>query len=72
MQQATGTARERTVGLDLGDRTSRFCILDQDGATLEEGGSPRLKRPYAGGSLRWTGLESPLRSGPTRPGWAAS
>ena len=37
MKEATGLAREKTVGLDLGDRTSRFCILDQDGALLEEG-----------------------------------
>ncbi len=31
MQQATGSAVERRVGLDLGDRTSRYCILSQDG-----------------------------------------
>ena len=37
MQQATGSAVERTVGLDLGDRTSRYCILSQDGTLLEEG-----------------------------------
>jgi transposase len=36
MQQATGSARERTVGLDIGDRTSRY-ILSQDGTLLEEG-----------------------------------
>ena len=37
MQQATGSATERTVGLDLGDRTSRYCIVSQDGTLLEEG-----------------------------------
>ncbi len=37
MQQATGSAVEKTVGLDLGDRTSRYCILSQDGTLLEEG-----------------------------------
>ena len=37
MQQATGTAVERTVGLDLGDRTSRYYILSREGTLLEEG-----------------------------------
>ena len=37
MQQATGSAVEKTVGLDLGDRTSRYCILGPDGALVEQG-----------------------------------
>ncbi len=37
MQQVTGSAVERTVGLDIGDRTSRYCVLSQDGTLLEEG-----------------------------------
>lgn len=37
MQQATGTAVERTVGLDLGDLTSRYYILSREGTLLEEG-----------------------------------
>ncbi len=57
MQQATGSAVEKTVG------TARFS---------RKGRSPRPKRPYVGISLRWTGLESLLKSGPTRPGSAAS
>jgi len=48
MQQATETAVERTVGLDLGDRTSRYCILSREGTLLEEGGSPPPKADQAG------------------------
>jgi hypothetical protein len=28
---------EQTVGVDLGDRFSRYCVLDQEGAVIEEG-----------------------------------
>jgi transposase len=37
MQEATGSAGEKTVGLDLGDRSSRYCILSREGTLLEEG-----------------------------------
>jgi hypothetical protein len=26
-----------TVGMDLGDRTSHFCVLDEDGVVVERG-----------------------------------
>ncbi len=26
-----------TIGIDLGDRTSRYCIFDADGEVVEEG-----------------------------------
>jgi len=26
--------RELTIGVDLGDRTSRYCVLDRDGNVL--------------------------------------
>ena len=30
-------SKDITVGLDLGDRYSHFCILDSEGAIAEEG-----------------------------------
>lgn len=32
-----------TIGLDLGDRTSRYCILDAEGEVLSEGELPTTK-----------------------------
>ena len=29
--------KKLTIGMDLGDRTSRYCVLDQDGEVLFEG-----------------------------------
>jgi transposase len=49
MKQTTNTQRTQanvmnatrmsnlTIGIDLGDRGSQFCLLDPDGALLEEG-----------------------------------
>jgi hypothetical protein len=33
---ATGTGTH-SIGIDLGDRFSQFCILDADGEVIEEG-----------------------------------
>ena len=32
-----------TVGIDLGDRSSRYCILDEQGEVLSEGSFPTTK-----------------------------
>jgi transposase len=37
MEQHSNTAVLETVGLDLGDQYSRFCVLDDRGETREEG-----------------------------------
>jgi transposase len=37
MKQSTATDARMVVGLDLGDRYSRFCILDPSGEVTEEG-----------------------------------
>lgn len=37
MQQLTSTTPPCTIGIDLGDRRSSFCVLDQGGTVLEEG-----------------------------------
>jgi len=33
-----------TIGMDLGDKTSRFCILDSRGAVVKEGGVATTKK----------------------------
>ena len=34
---ALGAGPNRTVGVDLGDRTSHFCVLDEGGMVVERG-----------------------------------
>jgi len=33
-----------TIGLDLGDRNSRYCVLDEQGEALREGSIPRTRK----------------------------
>ncbi len=42
---------ELTIGIDLGDRWSRYCVLDQAGAVIEE---DRVRANEAGFRLRFT------------------
>ena len=35
--QKISTPSSRTVGIDLGDRTSHYCILDEQGDVISEG-----------------------------------
>ncbi len=41
-----GVQRE-TVGMDLGDKTSRYCMLDQEGRVLREGSVATTKKAVA-------------------------
>ena len=43
----------RTVGLDLGDRWTHFCVLDASGAVEDRGRVPTSRRSLEG---RWTSL----------------
>jgi transposase len=36
--------RRETVGMDLGDKTSRFCLLDEEGQVLQEGSVATSKK----------------------------
>ena len=33
-----------TIGMDIGDKTSRYCVLDEDGTVLREGGVGTTKK----------------------------
>src|ERR1017187_6570366 len=59
------------IGIDLGDKVSRYCIVDRDGAVVEEGsfrnqvssiekhfaGEPRRIALEAGAQSAWIGRE---------------
>jgi transposase len=32
-----------TIGMDLGDKTSRYCVLAEDGEVIREGSVPTTK-----------------------------
>jgi transposase len=43
----TRANRKLTVGIDLGDRSSRYCILDEQGEVLAEGSVATTKKGFA-------------------------
>lgn len=45
IRQMAGTQR-LTIGLDLGDRSSRYCILDDAGEVVSEGALPTIKTGF--------------------------
>ena len=45
--KANQKAQRVTIGMDLGDRTSRYCVLDEDGQVLREAGVGTTKRAMA-------------------------
>jgi len=50
-----------TIGMDLGDKTSRYCVLSKDGEILHEGEVPTTKAGMAEAS-------GCFRAGPDRRG----
>ena len=41
--KTTGTQERVTIGIDLGDKTSRYCMLNNEGEILREGQIPTTK-----------------------------
>ena len=37
MENSISKIPERTIGIDLGDKYSHFCVLDNTGSIIEEG-----------------------------------
>jgi transposase len=60
-----------TIGLDLGDRSSCYCVLDEAGEVLLEqrlGTTPKAMREVFGGMPRSrTALETRMHSPKTQP-----
>ncbi len=72
-QQARKQQREDlTIGIDVGDRSSSYCILDETGEVLVAGSlkTTRASLGSASGSCRGAGWRS--RPGPTRRGWSGA
>lgn len=47
-RQQAGKAVPLTIGMDLGDKTSRYCVLDQDGEVVAEGSVATTRKAMAG------------------------
>jgi transposase len=45
--QANGTPQGITIGMDLGDKSSRFCMLSNEGQILRDGQAPTTKAGMA-------------------------
>jgi transposase len=56
-----------TIGLDLGDRRHRFCVLDKLGDLLEEGSGPNERAFLAQLSSRYPGALAVLEAGCRSP-----
>jgi hypothetical protein len=64
-----------TIGIDLGDKVSRYCVLNQEGEVVEEGtfrnqGSS-IEKHFAGEPFR-IALEAGARSAANSNAWAMS
>ena len=68
MTQGITTMPGLTIGIDLGDRYSHYCVLDKDGEVLEEGRLSTNPKAFQQrfGSAGPAGL--PSRSARTRRG----
>ena len=42
--KGTWKGKQLTIGMDLGDRTSRYCVLDQEGEVLFEGSAATTQK----------------------------
>jgi hypothetical protein len=43
-REETGAPGPLTIGIDLGDKTSRYCVLDGNGEVTKEGSVPTSKK----------------------------
>jgi transposase len=57
VKAAPGVGPNRTVGMDLGDRTSHFCVLDEGGMVVERG---KVQTTREGFRKRFEGV-TPMR-----------
>jgi predicted NBD/HSP70 family sugar kinase len=57
-----------TVGMDLGDRTSHFCVLDEDGEVVERGKVQTTREGFRKRFEERTGMRIALEVVPAAPG----
>jgi len=63
MKQQKKQSSKVTIGLDLGDRRHRFCVLDGAGAVVEEGSVGNDRGSLGGLSVRYPGAMLVLEAG---------
>jgi activator of 2-hydroxyglutaryl-CoA dehydratase len=69
---------EMTLGLDMGDRYSHYCLLNQQGEVVEEGRMQSTSKPRCGGisraslvcASRWNAARIRPGSAVCSPNWA--
>ena len=59
-----GTKEGVTIGMDLGDKTSRYCMLTHEGGILREGQVTTTKLGWWRRLVPWGRLGSPSKSEP--------
>ena len=59
MTHATTTETQMTIGIDLGDRYSHFCVLDDGAEVLEDG---RLRTTPRAFQQRFGSIPRPVRN----------
>lgn len=69
MNESTTEGPTRTVGLDVGDRSTQICVLNPDGEILEEGRIPTTEEAYRSRFAGVDPLRVVLEVGPQSP-WA--
>ena len=53
-----------TIGMDLGDKNSRYCVLSEEGEILRQGQVATTKAGMIEAFAPWDGPESRLKSEP--------
>ena len=61
-------AGQLTIGLDLGDRWSFYCVLDEVGKVILEQKLPTTQKRRSRSFRRYLEVASPWRQGRIRPG----
>ena len=61
-------AQQLTIGLDLGDRSSHYCILNETGNVIQSRACPPPRRESSKSLAKSRAVESRWKPGHIRPG----
>lgn len=61
--------KKRTVGIDLGDRYSNYCVLDEDGKAIDQGRISMTQAAFENAARKWPAGEVALEVG-THSRWS--
>jgi transposase len=68
--KAATRRQQLTVGMDLGDRASRYCLLDETGEVLREDSVPTTRKGLTRAFAQWGRCRIALEVG-TRSPWVS-